>query len=137
MPSRSDFIFLGAVALIAGGLAICVAMGPRMGPGQVLRAEAVEAMQRRTAWLRLEQEWDARRPEGPDTSTGTIHLTCRPVDTSGGGEGVYHIIDPRVARPARASVSVTVTAPDATDADARATGLFVLDGEAAVFQPAD
>lgn len=42
----------------------------------------------------------------------------------------HHILDPRTGYPARESVAVTVVAPNATDADALATGLFVLGPEA-------
>ena len=38
----------------------------------------------------------------------------------------HHIIDPRSGYPARRTVAVTVVATNATDADALATGLFVL-----------
>jgi thiamine biosynthesis lipoprotein len=41
----------------------------------------------------------------------------------------HHILDPTTGQPARRSVSVTVIAPNATDADALATGLFVLGPE--------
>jgi thiamine biosynthesis lipoprotein len=43
-------------------------------------------------------------------------------------EGVryHHIIDPTTGRPARRSIAITVIAPNATDADALATGLFVM-----------
>jgi thiamine biosynthesis lipoprotein len=46
-------------------------------------------------------------------------------------EGVryHHIFDPVTARPARASMSVTVLAHDDTWADALATGIFVLGAE--------
>jgi thiamine biosynthesis lipoprotein len=42
----------------------------------------------------------------------------------------HHILDPRTGRPARRSTAVTVVAPDATRADALATGLFVMGPEA-------
>jgi thiamine biosynthesis lipoprotein len=43
-------------------------------------------------------------------------------------EGVryHHILEPATGRPARRSVAVTVIAPSAMDADALATGLFVI-----------
>lgn len=43
-----------------------------------------------------------------------------------GGQRYHHIIDVRTGLPARASVSVSIIAPDATTADAWATGVFVL-----------
>jgi FAD:protein FMN transferase len=48
------------------------------------------------------------------------------------GQRYHHIIDPRTARPARASVAATVRAANATDADALATAFFVLGPERAV-----
>ena len=41
----------------------------------------------------------------------------------------HHILDPATGRPARRSIAVTVIAPNATDADALSTGLFVLGPE--------
>jgi thiamine biosynthesis lipoprotein len=41
----------------------------------------------------------------------------------------HHILDPTTGRPARETVAVTVIAPNAMDADALATGLFVLGPE--------
>lgn len=45
------------------------------------------------------------------------------------GVRYHHIVDPATGWPARRSVAVTVVAPTATDADALATGLFVLGPE--------
>ena len=45
------------------------------------------------------------------------------------GVRYHHILDPTTGRPARRSVAVTVVAATATDADALATGLFVLGPE--------
>jgi thiamine biosynthesis lipoprotein len=45
------------------------------------------------------------------------------------GEIYHHILDPATGRPASRSVAVTVIAPTALDADALATGLFVLGPE--------
>lgn len=45
------------------------------------------------------------------------------------GVRYHHIIDPATGRPASRTVAVTVIAPTATDADALATGLFVLGPE--------
>ena len=45
------------------------------------------------------------------------------------GVRYHHILDPATGRPARGSVAVTVIAPTAIDADALATGLFVLGPE--------
>jgi len=65
---------------------------------------------------------------------GIVHAVGGAIVTSGDYESFFerdgvryhHILDPRTGRPARASVAVTVIAPDATFADALATGLFVL-----------
>ena len=64
----------------------------------------------------------------------TLVMTDRAVATSGnyrrfvtiGGRRYSHIIDPRTGRPADAVPSVTVIAPNATDADALATAVSVL-----------
>jgi thiamine biosynthesis lipoprotein len=48
------------------------------------------------------------------------------------GRLYHHILDPATGRPASASVAVTVIAPTALDADALATGLFVLGPEAGI-----
>ena len=45
------------------------------------------------------------------------------------GVRYHHILDPATGRPARRAVAVTVVASTATDADALATGLFVLGPE--------
>jgi len=45
------------------------------------------------------------------------------------GVTYHHIMDPETGRPARRSVAVTIIAPEAMDADALATGLFVLGPE--------
>jgi len=42
------------------------------------------------------------------------------------GVRYHHILDPATGRPARGCISVTITAPTALEADALATGVFVL-----------
>jgi len=49
-----------------------------------------------------------------------------------GGHRVSHILDPRTGKPVVGMTSVTVIAPDATAADAYATGLSVLGADAAM-----
>lgn len=69
-----------------------------------------------------------------DTPLGTIGVTSGAIATSGDYEwffehkGVryHHILDPSTGYPARRSASATVIAPTAVDADALATGLFVM-----------
>ena len=76
-------------------------------------------------------------PRNPDQIFETIRLTHGAIVTSGDylryferdGVRYHHILDPATGHPARRSVAVTVIAPTATDADALATGLFVLGPE--------
>jgi thiamine biosynthesis lipoprotein len=76
-------------------------------------------------------------PREPDRRLGKIQLRRGAIATSGdsswyfdqGGVRYHHIFDPRTGEPARASVAVTVIAERAIDADALATGLFVLGPE--------
>jgi thiamine biosynthesis lipoprotein len=76
-------------------------------------------------------------PRNPDRVFETIRLTHGAIVTSGDyirfferdGVRYHHILDPATGHPARRSVAVTVIAPTATDADALATGLFVLGPE--------
>ena len=64
----------------------------------------------------------------------TMHADRGSVVTSGDYESYFerdgvlyhHILDPRTGQPAREAIAVTVLAPTAMDADALATGLFVL-----------
>ncbi len=73
-------------------------------------------------------------PRRPDTILGTLALATGAVATSGDYEwfferdGVryHHILDPATGRPARRSIAATVIAPTAVEADALATGLFVM-----------
>lgn len=65
---------------------------------------------------------------------GGIRLRDQALATSGSGKQFFHfqgkryghVIDPRTGLPTGDSLSLTVLAPDATSADAVATGLFVL-----------
>ncbi len=71
---------------------------------------------------------------------GTLSLTSGSVATSGDyqryferdGVRFHHILDPATGRPARRAVAATVLAPTAMDADALATGLFVMGPEAGI-----
>ena len=76
-------------------------------------------------------------PRRPGEIFQTIRVTRGAVVTSGDylryferdGVRYHHIIDPATGRPASRSIAVTVVAGTATDADALATGLFVLGPE--------
>lgn len=76
-------------------------------------------------------------PRRDGAALGTLALRSCAIATSGDYEwyferdGVrhHHILDPATGRPARRSIAATVIAPTAIDADALATGLFVLGPE--------
>jgi thiamine biosynthesis lipoprotein len=80
---------------------------------------------------------DIAHPREPARSLAEVLLDRGAVATSGdyqwfferNGVRYHHILDPRSGRPARRSVAVTVLAPTAMEADALATGLFVLGPE--------
>lgn len=75
-----------------------------------------------------------RHPLRPDRRLGQLHLKDRALGTSGSGVQFFysgrrrwgHIIDPRTGQPGEGVLSVTVLAPTAAEADALATGLFLL-----------
>jgi thiamine biosynthesis lipoprotein len=77
-------------------------------------------------------------PRAPDRLVGALSLEGGAIVTSGdyeqyfdrAGVRYHHILNPATGRPARRSVAVTVIAPNAMDADALATGLFVMGPEA-------
>lgn len=76
-------------------------------------------------------------PRAPGQRLGSINLHRGAIATSGdsswyfdnAGVRYHHIFDPRTGEPARRSIAVTVIAERAIDADALATGLFVLGPE--------
>lgn len=76
-------------------------------------------------------------PRSSGALAGTLELESGSVVTSGDyiafferdGRRYHHILDPTTGRPAERSIAVTVVAPTAMDADALATGLFVLGPE--------
>jgi len=76
-------------------------------------------------------------PRDPGALVGRLHLEKGAVATSGDyfrfferdGVRYHHILDPATGMPARRSVAVTVIADNAMDADALATGLFVMGPE--------
>jgi len=79
-----------------------------------------------------------RHPLRPAQRLATITLDDRALGTSGSGTQFFvdrghklgHILDPRTGRPATAGViSATVIAPEAADADALSTALYVLGAE--------
>ncbi|MDH3626684.1 MAG: FAD:protein FMN transferase [Acidobacteriota bacterium] len=73
-------------------------------------------------------------PRREGSLSGAIELDRGAIVTSGDyhlfferdGTRYHHILDPRTGRPAPDSIAVTVIARNAMDADALATGLFVL-----------
>src|SRR5712691_899443 len=75
-----------------------------------------------------------QHPREPGKILATLDATDEAVSTSGDYEryfmqdGVryHHILDPKTLQPARLCQSVTIIAPDATTADALATGVFVM-----------
>ncbi len=79
-------------------------------------------------------------PRRDGEALGTLALASGAVATSGDyqwyferdGVRYHHIIDPAIGRPATRSVSATVLAERAVDADALATGLFVMGPEAGI-----
>jgi len=82
------------------------------------------------------ESWQIKvaHPRRPDEPLGVVELVSGAIATSGDYEwyfeadGVryHHILDPATGRPARKCVSATVIAKRAIDADALATGLFVM-----------
>ncbi len=80
--------------------------------------------------------WTVRiaHPRDTDRVLRTISLDRGAIVTSGDylryferdGIRYHHILDPSTGQPARRSVAVTVVAPTAMEADALATGLFVM-----------
>jgi thiamine biosynthesis lipoprotein len=90
----------------------------------------------RVATSSADRSWpiDIAHPRRPGMPLGTLELTTTAVATSGDYEwyferdGVryHHIIDPASGHPAARSMSTTVLAERAVDADALATGLFVM-----------
>jgi thiamine biosynthesis lipoprotein len=92
--------------------------------------------------LRVERRGEPWRvgiahPRSPGNLLGTLALEDGAVVSSGDyfqyferdGVRYHHILDPSTGRPADLSIAVTVIAPEATDADALATGIFVLGPE--------
>ena len=73
-------------------------------------------------------------PRADGQSLGRLFLDRGAIATSGDwswyfdkdGVRYHHIFDPKTGQPSQASVAVTVIAETATDADAMATGLFVM-----------
>jgi FAD:protein FMN transferase len=73
-------------------------------------------------------------PMESERRIGQVCLRDRALGTSGSGTQFFvhkgrrygHILDPRTGRPAEGTLSVTVTAPTAAEADALATAFYVL-----------
>ena len=80
-----------------------------------------------------------RDPRSPSAVLGTVELHDESISTSGDyeqffvvdGRRYHHILDPATGWPAEASESATVIARHGAEADALATGLFVLGPERA------
>ncbi len=87
----------------------------------------------------LGKPWEIEvvHPRRTDLPLGTVALSSGAIATSGdyewyferNGIRYHHILDPSTGRPARRSISATVIAATALDADALATGLFVMGPE--------
>jgi thiamine biosynthesis lipoprotein len=83
---------------------------------------------------------DVADPRRPGRSLGAVEISSGAIATSGDyqwfferdGVRYHHIIDPATGRPARRSTSATVIAENALEADALATGLFVMGPEEGV-----
>ncbi len=138
----------GAIALPDPGMRLGIA-GIGKGYGVDRAAEVLEA--RGIADYIVEGGGDLRlrrtdggawrvgiaHPKRPNALFATFEIARGAVATSGDymnyfekdGVRYHHILDPRTGVPARGCASVTVIAPDATTADALATGLFVLGPE--------
>lgn len=86
-----------------------------------------------------------RDPRRPSAVLGTVELHDESISTSGDyeqffvveGRRYHHILDPSTGWPADASESATVIARHGAEADALATGLFVLGPERAAAALAD
>ena len=80
-----------------------------------------------------------RNPLFPDRNYATLLLRDRALATSGSnvqffrhqGQRYGHILDPRTGWPVEGMLSVTVTAPTATEADALSTAFYVMGLDAA------
>nr|WP_303652488.1 FAD:protein FMN transferase [Paludisphaera mucosa] len=90
---------------------------------------------------RFADRWEIalRNPFDDETPLGVFRVRNRAIGTSGGafqrfeadGRTYGHILDPRTGEPAAGPASVTVLAPDAAEADALSTALYVMGPEAA------
>jgi len=75
-----------------------------------------------------------QHPRQREKVLASLDVTDEAISTSGdyerffikNGVRYHHILDPRTLQPARLCQSVTIIAPDATVADALATGVFVM-----------
>ena len=113
---------------IHGGQSSVLARGSR---GIFSSAEAAE---REGWWIGL------RHPLRPNQRMGEVRVLNRALATSGSavqffidrGRRYGHILDPRSGRPAEGSLSTTVLAPLAAEADALSTACYVMGREAAL-----
>ena len=86
--------------------------------GQIL---ALDAPPGHKAWM-----VPIRNPRRPDSFLGYYEVVHASISTSAAYERGPHIIDPHTGKPTGNSLSTTVCAPSATDADALSTTLDVL-----------
>ena len=90
---------------------------------------------------RFAGRWEValRNPFDAETPLGVFHVRNRAIGTSGdvfqrfeaGGRSYGHILDPRTGTPVDGPASLTVVAPNAAEADALSTALYVLGPDAA------
>lgn len=114
--------------LLHGGQSSVLARGSRG------RFASAEAAAREGWWIGV------RHPLRPNQRMAEVRVLNRALATSGSavqfflhaGRRYGHILDPRTGRPAEASLSTTVLAPTAAEADALSTACYVLGRDAAL-----
>jgi thiamine biosynthesis lipoprotein len=114
--------------LLHGGQSSVLARGSRghFAPGATAQSEGW--------WIGV------RHPERPQQRLVEVRVLNRALATSGAavqfflyeGKRYGHILDPRTGRPAQGTLSATVLAPKAADADAISTACYVMGHDAAL-----